>query len=201
MTKEKEIISTRLYQAMQLAFNLHGRDSRKGSEVPYLSHLFSVCALVQMDGGDEDEAIAALLHDTLEDKADRIDGEFIANRFGKKVLEIIRISSDTPDDYQGGEKPPWMKRKLTYLEHVLTIKDPTLLRVTVADKVDNARAILADHKRIGNRLWKRFNASKENILWYYQACENAYKAVKFSGPLMEELEHLVDEMENRIKGL
>lgn len=97
----------RLYEAMQLTFELFGHDSRKSTSVPVMAHLLSVCGLVQNDGGDEDEAIAALLHDTLEDKPDKITRDEILERFGPRVLEIVEISTDTPVDYRGGPKPPW----------------------------------------------------------------------------------------------
>ena len=147
-------VSTRLYKALEYSFKLHGRDARKSSEVPYMAHLLSVCAMVLQDGGDEDEAIAALLHDALEDKPGETSREEIAQLFGDKVMRIIEASIDTPPDYKGGVKPPWRKRKEAYLAHVRTV-DPRLLRVTVADKVDNARAILADHQRVGEEVCAR----------------------------------------------
>jgi len=198
MPKENDKISARLHKAIELAFELHGWDSRKRSKVPYLAHLLSVCAMVQMDGGDEEEAIAALLHDTLEDKADMIDGAEISCRFGERVLKIIRVSSDTPEDYKGGPKPPWKERKAAYHEHIRHT-DKSLLRVTIADKVDNARAILADHQRIGEELWEHFNAGKEDQLWNYQESLQAYDSTGFSSPLLEELRRLVQELQKQEK--
>ena len=197
MPKENDKISARLHKAIELAFELHGWDSRKRSKVPYLAHLLSVCAMVQMDGGDEEEAIAALLHDTLEDKADMIDGAEISCRFGGRVLKIIRVSSDTPEDYKGGPKPPWKERKAAYHEHIRHT-DKSLLRVTIADKVDNARAILADHQRIGEELWEHFNAGKEDQLWNYQESLQAYDSTGFSSPLLEELRRLVQELQKQV---
>jgi len=197
MPKENDKISARLHKAIELAFELHGWDSRKRSKVPYLAHLLSVCAMVQMDGGDEEEAIAALLHDTLEDKADMIDGAEISCRFGERVLKIIRVSSDTPEDYKGGPKPPWKERKAAYHEHIRHT-DKSLLRVTIADKVDNARAILADHQRIGEELWEHFNAGKEDQLWNYQESLQAYDSTGFSSPLLEELRRLVQELQKQV---
>jgi (p)ppGpp synthase/HD superfamily hydrolase len=156
-----------------------------------LAHLFAVCGLVQHDGGDEDEAIAALLHDSLEDKPELISAAAIESRFGSRVLQIVRVSTDTPEGYAGGEKPPWRRRKEDYLAHVRRT-DPALLRVTVADKVDNLRAVLADHVRLGEALWSRFNAPKADQLWYYRTAAQAYRAAGFSGPLLTELERLVD---------
>ena len=186
-------LSARMYSALNLAFELHGGDSRKSSNVPMIAHMFSVCALVLQDGGSEEEGIAALLHDTLEDKPEKINRKDIENRFGKKVLEIVEVSTDTPKDYEGGPKPPWRTRKEAYLEHIHQT-DPGLLRVTVADKIDNARAILADYYHMGNKVWDRFNAPQEDQIWYYNAAVDAYQSVGFSGFLLDELRALVDQM-------
>ena len=193
MSEKEHKLTPRLYEALELAFKLFGQEARKSSQVPYLAHLLSVCAMVQMDGGGEDEAIAALLHDVLEDRADQIRPEEIKQQFGDNVLEIIRISSDTPRNYLGGKKPPWKKRKKAYIEHIYKT-DPALLRVTVADKVDNARAILADHHRVGVDIWKRFNAGKKDQQWYYDGCLKAFDEAGFSGPLLEELRKLVHQL-------
>jgi len=193
MTDKEYHLTPRLYEALQLTFELFGRDARKSSTVPAMSHLLAVCALVQLDGGDEDEAIAALLHDTLEDKPQYITREEIKKRFGARVLEIIEISTDTPQDYQGGPKPPWRERKQGYLDHTRTT-DPALLRVTVADKVDNVRAILADHQRIGGELWQRFNAGQVDQVWNYQEAVKAYDQAGFKSPLLKELKRLVAEL-------
>jgi (p)ppGpp synthase/HD superfamily hydrolase len=192
-----DLISTRLADAIQLVGQLHGRDSRKQSPVPVLAHLLAVCAMVQQDGGDEDEAISALLHDTLEDKPDKLSPATIEERFGSRVLQIVRISTDTPEGYAGGEKPPWKERKEAYLAHVRRT-DASLLRVTVADKIDNLRALLADHARVGESLWIRFNAPKAEQLWYYRSAAEAYRDVGFTGPLLTELERLVDLFEKAV---
>jgi (p)ppGpp synthase/HD superfamily hydrolase len=186
-------LSDRMYAALNLAFDLHGRDTRKSSHVPMISHMLSVCSLVLQDGGDEDEGIAALLHDTLEDKPEQLSRNDIENRFGKKVLEIIEVSTDTPKDFRGGSKPPWRKRKEAYLEHVHHA-DRALLRVTVADKIDNARAILVDYHHMGSEVWDKFNAPQADQIWYYNAAVEAYEKAGFSGFLLDELRRLVDQL-------
>jgi (p)ppGpp synthase/HD superfamily hydrolase len=193
MTDKDNQLTPIMYTALELAFRLHGHDARKESQIPYLAHLLSVCALVQLDGGSQEEAIAALLHDAIEDKSTQISREEIGKQFGQKVLNIVKISSDTPSDYVGGPKPPWKERKQAYIKHIYET-DPALLRVTVADKVDNARAILADYQRIGDEVWKRFNAGKDGQLWYYKSCVEAFAAAGFKGPLLEELRKLVDQL-------
>lgn len=189
-------ISDRLYAAIELAFRLHGRDARKSSKIPVMAHLLSVCALVQHESDDEDEAIAALLHDALEDKPDGgKTKQEILERFGEKALKIIELSSDTPPDYMGGPKGDWKSRKQSYIDHILST-DPDLLRVTVADKVDNARAILADHQKIGDDIWERFTTkSKADQIWYYTSVLEAYKKVGFKGYLMNELTTLVKKIQ------
>jgi (p)ppGpp synthase/HD superfamily hydrolase len=111
VTDKKYKITPHLYKALTLAFKLHGHDARKKSTVPYIAHLLAVCELVQLDGGNENEAIAALLHDALEDKPKEINRKKIRYKFGKEVLKMIEVSIDTPKDYTGGQKPPWKERK------------------------------------------------------------------------------------------
>lgn len=190
----RDSVSPRLYQAMEYVFRIHGTDARKQSEVPVMAHLFSVCALVQYDGGDEDEAIAALLHDSLEDKPQETSRQEIRTLFGDRVLALIDAATDTPADYAGGAKPPWRQRKEEYLRHVRQT-DPSRLRVTVADKVDNDRAILADYRRLGEGLWQRFNAGKADQLWYYRSAAEAYHLAGVRSALLDELVRLVQELE------
>jgi (p)ppGpp synthase/HD superfamily hydrolase len=195
-TKKEATLSPRMYEALEQAFKLHGRDVRKSSQVPYLAHLLHVCALVLQDGGAEDEAVAALLHDALEDKPEKINRNKIRRRFGEKVLELVQICTDTPENYKGGTKPPWRERKDAYLKRVSS-EPPNLLRVTIADKIDNARAILVDHRRFGDELWNRFNAGKKEVQWYYDASVKAYRKAGVTGPLLKELKQLVGEI-NRL---
>jgi (p)ppGpp synthase/HD superfamily hydrolase len=189
----KGTLSPRMVEALELAIKLHGKDTRKKCKVPYLAHLLNVCALVIQDGGNEGEAVAALLHDTLEDKPELTSEAEIRAQFGGKVADIVRLSSDTPVDFKGGVKPPWRERKEAYLERVSGEK-PVLLRVTVADKIDNARAIIFDHRHVGNRIWKRFNAGKKDQIWYYSAALDTYRKAGFKGPMLDEFEQLVNEL-------
>jgi (p)ppGpp synthase/HD superfamily hydrolase len=189
----QETLSPRMIEALELAIKLHGHDTRKKCKVPYLAHVLNVCALVIQDGGDEDEAVAALLHDALEDKPEEINEEDINASFGRKVADIVRLCSDTERDFKGGEKGPWRERKERYLNEVKQ-HDPALLRVTVADKIDNARAIIFDHKHVGDAIWTHFKAGKEDQIWYYSEAMRVYREVGFSGPLLEELDALVEEL-------
>lgn len=188
-----DILTPRLYDALSYTFQLFGRDSRKGSSVPVIAHLLSVCALVQQDGGSEDEAIAGLLHDALEDKPHETSEDEIRRRFGDDVARMVRIATDTPREWVGGPKPDWKQRKKGYIDRVVT-EDPALLRPTVADKIDNVRAILAEQRWIGDRFWARFKAGKEEQLWYYSACCAAYEKAGASPGLLKQLKVLVGEL-------
>jgi (p)ppGpp synthase/HD superfamily hydrolase len=194
-------LTDRFDLALGYASELHRKDVRKGSGVPYVAHLLSVCALVLEDEGDEDEAIAALLHDALEDHPDSTDRATIAARFGARVLELVEGCTDTPPEYSGGEKPEWRARKEGYIAHVLTA-DAGGVRVSLADKLHNARTILADYRRIGDALWTRFNVGRsepleirEQVLWYYWSLADAFRRAGASGYLIEELERTLAEID------
>lgn len=189
-------LTDRFDQALLLASLLHRADVRKGGRVPYFSHLMSVAALVLEDGGDENEAIAALLHDSLEDCADVISAADLEERFGPRVRELVVACTDTPPDYAGGRKPDWTTRKSAYVALIAGGGVP--LRVSLADKVHNARSILRDHRAVGEAVWDRFSASRAQTLWYYRALIEAYRSAGASGFLLEELERTVGAIEGRL---
>lgn len=190
------LLTDRFDQALLLASRLHRDDVRKGGRVPYFSHLMSVAALVLEDGGDEDEAIAALLHDSLEDCPDLVSAAEIEEQFGSRVRHIVVACTDTPPDYAGGRKPEWLNRKRAYLALIASGDIP--LRVSMADKVHNARSILRDHRIDGEAVWDRFSATRAQTLWYYRALIDAYRAAGASGFLLEELERTVQAIEGRL---
>ena len=188
----------RLADALVYCVHVHSGQKRKGKSTPYIAHLMSVSALVLEDGGDEDEAIAALLHDALEDQPDRTSPEEIRQRFGDRVLHIVLICTDTPPDYQGGEKPPWRQRKEAYLTH-LRDSAGSDMRVSLADKLHNVRELLADYRREGDNLWSRFNAGKADQLWYYQSLVAAFKQCGMRGKMLAEFERVVSEFVNLVE--
>jgi (p)ppGpp synthase/HD superfamily hydrolase len=188
------VLTKRFDEALAFAHRVHRDDTRKGTAIPYVAHLLSVCGTVLVDGGDEDEAIAALLHDTLEDHADTISREEIAARFGARVLALVEVCTDTPADYRGGPKPPWRERKTGYLEH-LRHAAAADLRISVADKLDNARAVLADFRELGDALWSRFNAGREDQLWYFRSLVEGFRHAGVRGRLIDELDRVVGELE------
>jgi (p)ppGpp synthase/HD superfamily hydrolase len=198
-------LTTRFDDALAYATHLHRQDVRKGADVPYVAHLLSVCALVLEDGGTEDEAVAALLHDALEDHPTTTDRREIASRYGERVLELVEGCTDTPADYLGGQKPPWRARKEAYVEHVRGA-DPGAVRVSLADKLHNARAILSDYRRIGDEVWSRFRVGRsvpaeirEEVLWYYRAMESAFREAGATGYLIEELERTLREIDRLVR--
>jgi (p)ppGpp synthase/HD superfamily hydrolase len=172
------VLTPRLRDAFLLVFELDANNPRKGTEIPYLAHLLSVCSLVLYDGGDEDQACAALLHDTLEDHPDSVTYQLLETRFGKSVADIVAALSDTPKGYRGGEKPKWRTRKEEYLEH-LKKAPPEVLRISAADKLDNARAIQSDYRKVGEEVWKRFKAGREEQTWYYRELVKTYRTAGF----------------------
>lgn len=190
-------LSARFDQAFAYASLLHASQTRKGSRTPYIAHLMGVAALVLEDGGSEDEAIAGLLHDSVEDHPrEGHTEEEIRLLFGERVLRIVLGCTDAFEH----PKPPWKKRKLDYLKH-LAAAPADVRRVSAADKLHNARAVLHDYRHQGERLWRRFNAGKKDQLWYYRSLvEVLKKGRRRPGPLVRELERVVFELEQAVEG-
>ena len=182
-------LSKRFKEALVYALDLHAAQTRKGTEVPYASHLLSVAALVLEDGGSEDEAIAALLHDAVEDQGGPRTRAEIGRRFGDKVARIVDGCTDTDET----PKPPWRDRKESYIENMRRAA-PEVRRVSLADKLHNSRTILSGLRRRGDEVWQRFAGGKDGTLWYYRALVNAYRQSGDSF-LLDELERVVTEME------
>jgi GTP pyrophosphokinase len=179
-------LGERLSRALDYAWQRHGQQVRKGTSVPYVAHLMAVCALVLEDGGNADEAVAALLHDVVEDTDATV--EEVAREFGPVVAEIVAGCSDT----DALPKPPWRPRKEAYIA-ALADHSPSVRRVSLADKLHNARAILLDYREIGNDLWRRFHPDADQ-LWYYRSLVEAFRATTDS-PLVDELDRVVGELE------
>ena len=182
-------LSTRFEEALVFATQLHAGQTRKGTTIPYISHLLAVTAIVLEHGGNEDEAIAARLHDSIEDQGGASTREELRRRFGDRVVEIVDGCTDT--DVM--PKPPWRERKEAYIAHLSVASAPVRL-VSAADKLHNARAVLEDYRIVGEALWKRFNGGKEGTLWYYRAVVDALRKAGMS-PLIEELDRVVSEIE------
>ena len=157
-------LGPRFARALELAYDLHAGQTRKGSGVPYFGHLLGVASIVIESGSSEDEAVAALLHDAVEDQGGRETLERIRGEFGDEVADIVEACSDS----MGHPKPPWKERKRAYLEHLEEASEPAL-RVSLADKLHNARTIVVDYREAGEALWERFNAGRDEVLAYYRA--------------------------------
>ena len=178
--------------ALQFASGLHHDQARKGGSVPYIAHLMGVCALVLEAGGDEDQAIAALLHDSVEDQGGLATLETIRHLFGQRVAAAVESCSDSTVS-DPTKKLPWRERKEKYLAHLRSANKDSLI-VGAADKLHNARAVLTDYRQIGEELWSRFSVPKAEQFWYYRALVEAFRQTTAPNVLVDELERVVNEL-------
>jgi GTP pyrophosphokinase len=183
------MLSSRFNDAFFYAAALHAEQRRKLSGEPYLAHLLSVAALVMEHGGNEDEAIAALLHDAAEDQGGQPTLDEIGRRFGPTVAEIVEGCTDAIET----PKPPWRPRKEAYIARLQKASASVRL-LSAADKLHNARAILREYRRAGESLWSNFRGGREGTLWYYRTVAETLKAAG-ADPLVEELDRTVTEIE------
>jgi (p)ppGpp synthase/HD superfamily hydrolase len=163
-------LGPRLQRAFRYAAEKHAGQTRKKSAVPYLSHLMAVASLVLEAGGDEDMAIAALLHDVVEDCGGMPRLREIRKQFGTRVAKIVEGCTDS----FGEPKPEWLERKKDYLREVKHVDRETRL-VSASDKLHNVRTILADYRQDGETIWTRFSGKREGTLWYYRALSDEYQ--------------------------
>lgn len=182
------IVPTRMQQALQYAAAVHNGQLRKGTNVPYLTHVLAVAAIVGEAGGDETEIIAALLHDAAEDHGGRSRLDEIRGRFGDAVADLVSALSDTLEQ----PKPPWRQRKEQYLQRLAHEPAP-VRRIAAADKLHNARSILADLRAVGLSVFDRFRGGREGTLWYYDAAVRALSEAG-SSPLVEQLSEAVSQL-------
>jgi (p)ppGpp synthase/HD superfamily hydrolase len=183
-------LSERFDEALTYASGLHRTQTRKAGDIPYIGHLLSVASLVIEGGGTETQAIAGLLHDAVEDQGGAPVLAEIRERFGADVATIVDECSDT----DVVPKPPWKQRKQAYIDHLGEASEATIL-VSLADKLDNARAILRDHRIHGEQLWQRFSVhDPREHLWYYRSLLAVYQARNDTW-LVAELERVLDELE------
>ncbi|SKT54940.1 metal dependent phosphohydrolase [Mycobacteroides abscessus subsp. massiliense] len=187
-------LTAKFHEALKYAAEKHQRQTRKGGEIPYVGHLLSVAGLVIEAGGTEEQAIAALLHDAAEDQGGTQTLHEIRERFGVDVERIVAECSDTFES----PKPPWRERKASYIEHLHDASSDTIL-VSLADKVDNARAILRDFRQIGPELWERFSVTDPgDHLWYYRSLLDVYQR-KSDSWLVDELQRTLDALDELVK--
>jgi len=182
------MITERFEEALLYATRIHATQMRKGGEIPYISHLMGVTALVLENGGDEDQAIAALLHDAVEDQGGLRTLEDIRHLFGEHVSAIVEGCTDAfviP-------KPPWRKRKEDYLNHLRNTTQDIRL-VSLADNLNNARSLLRSTRIDGESVWLRFNGGKDGTLWYYQSILQIFKSTG-SDFMTDELERVISQI-------
>lgn len=185
-------LSERFIEALVFASQLHANQTRKGSGVPYIAHLMGVASIALEHGANEDEAIAALLHDAIEDQGGEATREEIRRRFGDTVTEIVNGCTDSDTT----PKPPWRQRKEAYIAHIPNASASVRL-VSAADKLYNARSILNDYRLLGDTLWERFHGGKNGTLWYYRTLVTAFRSLE-STPLIDELDRVVSELEELV---
>ncbi len=190
--KKKEIGLKKYMEALQFAARLHQDQFRKGTNIPYLTHLMTVSSYVFEFGGSVDQAIAGLLHDAIEDQGDKTSYEEIENLFGAEVSRIVSACTDA----ETNPKPPWKQRKLEYL-HSLKKKDHQIKLVVACDKLHNAQSIVKDVNLYGPEVWTRFSAPPLEITWYYEGILEGMK--DFDSKVVFLLEDQVNSMKKLAK--
>ena len=196
MTTEPMLLSFRFSEALGGAADLHAKQVRKGTAIPYIAHLLGVASIALHYGADEDEAIAALLHDAIEDAPPELGANWVPNwlrfRFGERVLDIVMGCTDadiTP-------RPPWRVRKEAYVARVR--REPaSVVLVSAADKLHNVGTVLSDHREVGDALWRRFNkdAGKAGTIGYYRGLVAGFQATGHHPRLVRELDRVVTQLE------
>lgn len=196
MAKELAPLTSRFAEALRGAADLHATQFRKGTSVPYIAHLLGVSSIALHHGADEDEAIAALLHDAIEDAPRELGANWVQNwlrfRFGERVLDIVEGCTDADIS----PKPGWRLRKQTYVAR-LRREPASVILVSASDKLYNATAILADYREVGDALWGRYNreAGKAGVIGYHRGLVSVYQSTGHHPKLVRELDAVVTQIE------
>jgi (p)ppGpp synthase/HD superfamily hydrolase len=188
-TQRKVKLGARFLKAMVFAADKHSGQTRKASTIPYVAHLMGAASLVLEAGGGEDAAIAALLHDVVEDCGGAPMLKEVRRRFGKHVAEMVDGCTDADTE----PKPPWRERKEKYIRRLKKESTDTRL-VSAADKLNNIRSIISDYRAIGESVWSRFNGGREGTLWYYRTLRDEFLRHK-PNRITRELDLAVRELE------
>lgn len=204
MDRQSAALGERFSEAVAGATRLHAAQRRKGTQIPYVAHLLGVTAIALEHGANEDEAIAAVLHDAIEDAPDDLGADWVRrwlrSRFGQPVLDIVEACTDADTH----PKPDWTTRKIRYIEHVASAA-PSVVLVSASDKLHNARAILADYREMRDALWERFNkdAGKAGVIGYYRGLVTAFQQTQRHARLVGALDREVAaiEEEAQFKGV
>jgi len=193
-TRHPQKLGSRFRRAFLFAAEKHARQTRKASTIPYLAHLMGVASLVLEAGGDEDLAIAALLHDVVEDCGGEPMLKEVRRRFGGRVARIV----DGCTDAYLIPKPEWRERKVSYINRLKTEDADTRL-VSAADKLNNVRSILSDYRAIGESVWSRFNGKRDGTLWYYRTLRDEFLRSKLNR-VTRDFDLAVKELESLAAG-
>lgn len=189
-------LTQRYKEGLAFVFDLHQNQERKGSGIPYLSHLLSVSSLVMEHGGEEDLAIAGLLHDAAEDQGGETTLLLIEEKFGTRVAKVVRACTDALEE----PKLPWRERKRKYLDKLASASTDVAL-VATCDKLHNLRCISSDYRTEGERLWSRFSGGKEGVLWYYQELMKALPGPESAlVTFRDEMAGLLRQIESNVLG-
>ncbi|MEZ5288347.1 MAG: HD domain-containing protein [Vicinamibacterales bacterium] len=194
---ETPMLTRRFTNAVAVAHEIHAGQVKKGGRIPYIAHLLGATSIALHHGADEDEAIAALLHDAIEDAPEDRGAAgvrtLIAEEFGPRVLDIVEGCTDTDER----TKPPWLARKRAYVAHVPSLPASTVL-VSASDKLHNVSAILSDFHVVGHDVWKRFNpaAGMPGVIGYYRGLVTAYRTTGHHPRLVDELDRVVVALED-----
>jgi (p)ppGpp synthase/HD superfamily hydrolase len=193
-TQRTQGLGPRFLRAFEFAAKKHAKQTRKASTIPYIAHLMGVASLVLEAGGDEDLAIAALLHDVVEDCGGAPMLREVRRRFGARVAKIVDGCTDA-DSYP---KPPWRERKEKYIAR-LRKEDAETRLVSAADKLNNVRSILSDYRTVGESVWSRFAGGRDGTLWYYRSLRDEFLRSKVNR-ITRDLELAVNELESLTSG-
>lgn len=185
------MLTSRFDKAIQFVRQIHSKQFRRGTNIPYISHLLAVCSIVLEHGGSEDQAIAALLHDALEDQGGEAILEIILQEFNKTIADLV-IACSEPVNLKNAS---WRERKESFLGNLENVPSESLV-VIAADKLHNLRCLLMDIHILGDSVFKRFNGGKSGTLWYYNTVSN-----KLSGRIPKSLEHLLIEANRLLQGI
>ncbi|MDX1962122.1 MAG: HD domain-containing protein [Pirellulales bacterium] len=186
-------LTPRFAESLSYAAQLHASQYRKGTRIPYVSHLLAVTAIVLEYGGDEDQAIAAILHDAVEDQGGANTAAEIGQKYGPEVLSLVLACTDTDQS----PKPPWQARKQHYIDHLAQAPERAFL-ISGADKLHNLRSILRDYLRDGEQIWARFGGGKEGSLWYYRELTRLF-VNRLPETLYAELQQTLHDLEEAIR--
>ena len=190
--------SSRFDEAVAFASSLHREQVRKGTKVPYVTHLLAVASLVGEQTDDEEVVIAALLHDAVEDQGGAETRADIARKFGERVAELV----DACTDADVVPKPPWKGRKEAYIARLRDPGTPSAAcLISAADKLHNARCMIADLRRFGKDSLRKFNASPAELVWYYRSVADALAGRLPNQPLVDELGRTVETLTRLIAGV